>query len=416
MKRSIGLPPRPLAVGLYFLSKIRIMNSLPISRRGMLWALHPAMALTGVADAITGPMLPALARTFHLSDSQSGFLVFCVFAGMASGALLCRGNYARALTSGLFAMMIASALFPWISRPILFPSAFIFGVCVGVPMTAVSLFAGRNYTEHRAATLTMLNFSWSAGALLAPLLAARLLAVASWQGVYLVLGSAAALLAVASSVAIRDTAETERISAETTGLRNLRLVALFAAFFFLEVGMESTFGAWLTTYVLRTAAVDIAQAAAATAIFWTGFLASRGLSPLLLLRVGPGIVLRTALITALGGSALLLATHSSLLIYIAILLLGVALAPIFPVALAAFFDRARHTSDSRFILAFSGFGGSLFPWFVGIISARSGSLRASLLVGPAVLLTMTLMLPWLRMTRATQPLIVSSSDPAENIL
>jgi FHS family glucose/mannose:H+ symporter-like MFS transporter len=391
------------------------MNSLPISRRRMLWVLHPAIALTGVADAITGPMLPALARTFHLSDSQSGFLVFCVFAGMASGALLCRGNYARALTSGLFAMAIASTLFPWISRPILYPCAFIFGVCVGVPMTAVSLFAGRNYTEHRAATLTMLNFSWSVGALLAPLLAARLFAVATWQSAYLVLAAAAAMLALASSLAVRDTVEIARLTPDTAGFRNVRLVALFAAFFFLEVGMESTFGAWLSTYVLRTATVDIAQAAAATAIFWTGFLASRGLSPLLLLRVRPGIVLRVALATALAGSALLLATRSSLPIYAAILLLGVALAPIFPVALAAFFDRARHTSDSRFILAFSGFGGSVFPWLVGSISAHSGSLRVSLIVCPAVLLTMTLMLPWLRVTGAVQPSIVSSSNPARNI-
>lgn len=388
------------------------MKSLPISRRSMLWVLHPAFALTGVADAITGPMLPALARAFHLSDSQSGFLVFCVFAGMASGALLCRANYARALSRGLFAMAIASVLFPWVSRPILFPSAFIFGVSVGIPMTAISLFAGRNYTEHRAATLTILNFSWSLGALLAPLLAARLLAVATWRSVYLVLAMCAALLALATSLTVRDTAETARITPETTGLLNVRLVTLFAAFFFLEVGMESTFSAWLSTYVLRTAGIGIAQAAAATAIFWTGFLASRGLSPFLLLRVSPGSLLRVMLASALAASTLLLATRSSLLTAAAILLLGVALAPVFPVALSAFFDRARHTSDSRFILAFSGFGGSLFPWLVGSISARSGSLRLSLLVGPAVLLVMTLMLPWLRVTRSASPLIVPPPNPA----
>jgi FHS family glucose/mannose:H+ symporter-like MFS transporter len=396
-------------------TKTCLMNSPPISRRSMLLVLHPAMALTGMADAITGPMLPALARTFHLSDSQSGFLLFCFFAGTASGAFLCRGNYARSLSRGFFALMIASALFPWISRPVLYPCAFLLGVSVGVPMTAISLFAGRNYTEHRAATLTALNFSWSLGALLAPLLAARLLAVASWRVVYLVLAFSAALLALAATFAVRDTAETARLTPETTGLRNVRLVALFAAFFFLEVGMETTFGSWLSTYVLRASGIGIARAAAATAIFWTGFLASRGLSPLLLLRVRPGALLRVALPTALAGSVLLLATRSSLLMALAILLLGVALAPVFPVALAAFFDRARHTSDSRFILAFSGFGGSVFPWLVGFISARSGSLRISLLVGPAVLLTMNLLLPWLRVTRPVSSVVLPPPAPAENL-
>jgi MFS transporter, FHS family, glucose/mannose:H+ symporter len=381
----------------------------------MLWVLHPAMALTGVADAITGPLLPALARTFQLSDSQSGTLVFCAFAGMASGAFLCRGNYARSLSRGFFAMMIASALFPWISRPILYPFAFIFGVSVGVPMTAVSLFAGRNYTAHRAATLTALNFSWSLGALLAPLFAARLLAVATWQAAYLALAAAAAVLALASSLTVRDTAETARLTPQTTGMRNVGLVTLFAAFFFCEVGMENTFGAWLSTYVLRVSGIGMARAAAATAIFWIGFLTSRGLSPLLLLRVRPGSLLRIALAVALAGSALLLASRSLLLMALAILSLGAALAPVFPVALAAFFDRARHTSDSRFILAFSGYGGSVFPWLVGFISARSGSLRISLLVGPAVLLVMTLMLPWLRVTQPASSMLVPPASPAENL-
>lgn len=391
------------------------MSSPPISRRSMLWVLHPAIALTGVAESIIGPLLPALARTFHLSDTHSGFLVFCAFAGMASGALLCRGDYARLLTRGFLAMMLTSALFPWISRSILFPYAFLFGVSVGVPMSAVSLFAGRNYKEHRAATLTVLNFSWSLGALLAPLLAGRLLAVATWQAVFLVLAGAAAILAVAAGLFVRDVPEDARITAETTGLRNLRLVALFAAFFFLEVGMESTFGAWLSTYMLRVTGIDIAQAAAATAIFWTGFLASRGFSPLLLLRIRPGSLLRVALPAALAASILLLVTRSSLLMAAAILFLGAALAPIFPVALSAFFDHARHTSDSRYILAFSGFGGSLFPWLVGFISARSGSLRISLVVGPAVLLVMNLMLPWLRMTQPAPSLVAPPAKPAENL-
>lgn len=381
----------------------------------MLWVLHPAMALTGVADAITGPLLPALARTFHLSDSQSGILVFCAFAGMASGAFLCRGNYARSLSRGLLSMTVATALFPLVVRPVLYPCAFILGVSVGFPMTAVSLFAGRNYTEHRAATLTALNFSWSLGALLAPLLAARLLAVATWRTAYLVLAAAAALLALAATLAVRDTSETARVTRETTGLRNVGLVTLFAAFFFCEVGMENTFGAWLSTYVLRVSGIGIARAAAATAVFWIGFLASRGLSPLLLLRVRPGSLLRIALATALAASALLLATRSPLLMAVSVLALGAALAPVFPVALAAFFDRARHTSDSRFILAFSGYGGSVFPWLVGFISARAGSLRISLLVGPAVLLVMTLMLPWLRVAQPASPMLVPPAKPAENL-
>ena len=126
---------------------------VPISRRTMLFVLHPVFALTGVADAIAGPMLPSLARTFHLSDSESGVLLFCLFAGMAVGALLCRGNYARILTRGLLALAVTCAAFPWVPRPLLDPFGFFLGASIGAPMTAISLFIGRNSVSYTHLTL-----------------------------------------------------------------------------------------------------------------------------------------------------------------------------------------------------------------------------------------------------------------------
>src|SRR5260370_41026630 len=65
-----------------------------------LTVLHPAFALTGVLHAIGGPLLPSLASTFHLSDSQSGLLFLAYFAGTSLGALLCGRNHARSVTIG----------------------------------------------------------------------------------------------------------------------------------------------------------------------------------------------------------------------------------------------------------------------------------------------------------------------------
>lgn len=372
------------------------------SPRTMLFVLHPIFALTGVADAITGPMLPSLARSFRLTDSQSGVLLFCTFAGMATGALLCRGNYARVLTVGLCAMTLAFLGFCWVPRTVLYPVAFFLGASIGAPMTAVSLFAGRNYPTRRAATLTMLNFTWSAGAMLAPLLAARVLAVSSWHAVYLLLAGTAGVAAVAAGFTIHDSAETARTTPDSTGLRNLRVVALFAVFLFLEVGMETTFGAWISTYVLRVTLTSLTLAAASAALYWAGFLVSRGLSSLLLLRMNPDRLLWLALLMALGGATLLATTRSPVSMMAAILLLGVSLAPVFPVVLAAFFERARHSSDSTFILAVSGFGGSLFPWLVGWISSQSGSLRTGLWIGPVTLLAMIALLPVITIRRERQ--------------
>jgi fucose permease len=266
---------------------------------------------------------------------------------------------------------------------------------VGAPMTATSLFVGQNFALRRASTLTLLNLTWSVGAMLAPLLASRLLAVSSWRAVYFTLAGAALLASGVVFFTIRDSAESALVSEETTGLKNVRRIAVFAVFFFLEVGMESMFGAWISTFVLRSTLTSVTLAAAATAVYWGGFLVSRGLAPILLLRVRPGRLLQFALPLAFGAASLLALSRSPGLLVMAILLLGAALAPIFPVALAAFFDRARHSSDTRFVLALSGFGGSVLPWLAGWISGHAGSLRAGLLAGPAVLLAMTAMLPLL---------------------
>ncbi len=382
------------------------------ARRVMLLVLHPVFALTGVAASVTGPLLPSLARDFHLSDAQSGLLLFSIYAGMASGALVCRGNYARILLAGCAAMTLGCLGFPWVSRPLLFPMAFFYGASVGAPMTAVSLFAGRNFLARRAATLTLLNFTWSLGATVGPLLAARLLAGASWRAVYSVLAAASVLGALAVAFTIRDSEEIPRATAETAGFRNLRLIALFAVFFFLEVGVEWMAGAWFTTYILRVTAATMAFAAAASALFWGGFLASRGLTPLILLRLTPGRLLQGALLAGLGAASLLVASHFAVLLITSIVLLGLALGPVFPLALAAFLDRARHTSDSRFVLSVSGFGGAVLPWLVGGVSTHSGSLRVGLFAAPITLLVMVTMLPLLGVSRQVASPLLPSLEPA----
>jgi MFS transporter, FHS family, glucose/mannose:H+ symporter len=376
-----------------------------------LLVLYPVFALTGVADVITGPMLPSLARTFNLSDSQSGNLLFLIFAGMATGALLCRGFYLQILKFGLLALTLECVGFMWISGTFLFPFSFLFGVSVGAPMTAISLFVGRNFPARRAATLTLLNFMWSLGAAFAPLLAARLLAVSSWRAVYGVLACAALLAMLAVQFMVRDSGEAESPVAGISISSNLRLISLFAAFFFLEVGIESMYGAWISTYALRSARTTIPLAAAAVSFYWLGYLASRGLSPVILLRARSRFVLGVALLGAFGSAAVLLIVSQPWLQVAAVLLLGASLAPVFPVALAVFFDRARQSSDSRFILALSGFGGSVFPWIVGWLSALSGSLRFALAIGPVTQLAMIAMLPVLISSRpAPAPAISLRTD------
>jgi fucose permease len=368
------------------------------SQGRILAVLHPVFALTGVLVAIVGSLLPSLARTFHLSDSQSGLLLFLFFIGCSLGALLCKGSYARTITLGFAAIVVcciavATARWPW-----LLPAFWLLGIGVGVPMTAVNLFAGREFALRSASTLTLLNFSWSIGALMAPMLAGWILLHHSYRSTYLFLAAAAAVATAACFWFLKDGTDALNPTGQRAGPANFGLIVMFAAATFLEVGVENTAVAWLSTFAQRTSAAGDALAAAVSSFYWMGFLGSRGVASFVLFRMPPALMLRIAVATAFGAGTLLALAPWPAAKDMAMLLLGIALAPIFPLLVAGSLARGNQTSDSRWVLAAAGFGGSVLPWLAGWISSQMHSLRAGMLTIPAAQLLMLLLLPTL--TRA----------------
>ena len=359
--------------------------------------LHPVFALTGVLHAVGGAILPSLAARFHLSDSASGLLFLLYFAGTSIGALLCRGNYARMLTIGFAAMVCTCVAVASSSRSLLAPVFLLLGISVGVPMSAVTLFTGRNYPERCAPMLTFLNFTWSIGALAAPLIAARVLMHHTYRAAYVLFAMASAIAAIACGLVLRDEPEPVHTYSENNSTTTaLRLVVIFAFAAFLQVGIENTVAAWLPTYALRMAGRGMVLAAASSSFYWTGFLSSRGVSSLLLLRAAPVRVFQVSIVLGLTSSLLLVFSPSIAGRSLAMFILGAALAPTYPLVLAGFFARSRHTGDSRWILFTAGFGGSVVPWIAGYVSTHTGSLRSGMLVIPAALGLMALIMPVLR--------------------
>jgi fucose permease len=288
----------------------------------------------------------------------------------------------------------------------LLPIAFLLlGVSVGVPMSAVNLFAGRSFPDRCAAVLTFLNFSWSAGALAAPLLAAQILRHHGYRAAYLLFAAFAGTAALACGLRLKDSHEGLRPIGETRKSTTISLVVVFAIAAFLQVGIENTAVTWLPTFLLRMAGSGAVLAAASSSLYWAGFLSSRGLSSLLLMRLRPAVVFRIGVIVAIVAAMLLTAAPSRALRGAAMVLLGASLAPIYPLVIAGSFAKVRHTSDTRWVLATAGFGGSVLPWIAGWISAQTGSLRMGMLVIPAALLLMVLIQP---VNRGERPSVAAS--------
>ena len=361
---------------------------------GRLVVLHAAFGLTGVLHAIGGALLPAIAASFGLSDSRSGTLFLCYYIGTPLGALVCVGRLVRMLTAGF---LLTAAVCWGIAAgspgvlPVLF---FAMGVGVGIPMTAVSMYAGRAFAGATAAPLTLLNFTWSAGALAAPLLAARVLTGHGWRTAYGLLTVAAAVAAVACWVGLQEPPEDAAVGVSQheagSGMGQWGVVVLFAFLTFLEVGIENTTATWMASYAMRAASTGAAKAAASSSLYWCGFLASRGLSALLLTRMNAMRVLSVMVIAALIAAVVLVGFVGAA--PVAMLLLGAALAPIFPLLISRFFARAQ-VGRLRWVLSVAGFGGSVLPWVTGLVSSSANSLRLGLCTVPAALAVMICLLP-----------------------
>ncbi len=109
-----------------------------------------------------------------------------------------------------------------------------------------------------------------------PLLAAQVLIHHSYRAAYLLLAVVAAVAALACWFLIQDAPEAARPAAQARSFSNLRLIIVFALAAFLQVGVENTAAAWLSTYALRMAAtVSCWRQLRRQSIGWD-FLSSRG--------------------------------------------------------------------------------------------------------------------------------------------
>ncbi len=358
--------------------------------------LHPAFALTGIVQAIGGSLLPSIAIRFRLADRESGLLFLLYFAGASLGAILCRRNYVRILTLS-FLMMTGCCLgITLATRPLLPIAFFLLGISNGIPMSAVNLFAGQSFADRCAPMLTFLNFSWSAGAFVAPLIAARILAHTNYRPVYLLLAAMAATASLACALFLRDRPVTPRSPSPTTHDATTSIILLFGLAAFLQVGIENTVVTWLASYLQRMAVTSPVFAAASSSLYFAGFLGSRGASAVVLLSANASRILRTAVLTALSAALLLFVLPTPTSRNIAMLVLGAALAPIYPLLIATFFARARHSSDARWILATAGLGGSVLPWLTGWVSSHAGNLRIGMFTIPVALALLASLLPAMR--------------------
>ncbi len=377
--------------------------SLIPTRSRARYALGPILGIqameliTGIGLTLLGSGLPALAALWRLDDARSGRLLLAVFAGSAIGALLVRPPFHRNLAAAMAMIAISMAGLALCGGHALFFLFLLFGTGLGLAMTANSVLTGDRYAERRAAMLTLLNFSWSAGAAVSPFTVQFVIHHAGVSGLFwsmAVAGGLSAVLALFLSDR-RTSAQQEILQAAPAAVHSSRgVVVFFAIFGLLYCGTEAALGGWVLTYVQRLHFHAAVAPPLAASCFWLSLLIGRAVAPAVLLRVREELLLAIALICAFLGVAALLTLHSLTAVMLSAALAGFSMAPVFPVCVAIFMALTSDPAQTRWMFAVAGLGSATLPWATGQLAARTGSLHTGLLVPLLALGLMLVMMRW----------------------
>lgn len=237
-------------------------------------------------------------------------------------------------------------------------------------MTVLKILTEAN-PARRAASLSLLNFFWAAGAVGGPLLLLLLRNLDRFLALLSLALALCILLAVLSPVSTSPLGLQE---ASTDRMRRGRLAiaAFLSVAFFLLVGSENAVSGWASSLALPQFS-SAYTAAAAPAAFWTFFLIGRASSPSVLRKIEEVRLLSCGLACALVGIVAFFIVQNPIFILIACALAGLGIAPGVPVVIAQVAEKlGDHTPASTVCFAAGGIGAATLPGLVGIIEAKTG--------------------------------------------
>jgi len=348
--------------------------------------------LTGAVTTLLGTMLPFLRQHWSLNDLQSGqlfaaqFLASVLTAAVSSLLLVAFGSR-RVVTTGLALMAFGVAATGFAHWPLGLGAVACYGMGLGLTIPATNMWVGESSSESRASALNLLNFSWSAGAVLAPLV---LIPMLRRQGIASVLGGLALLLLFAAFWSAVAGNKKSPARAHVTDERPLHVfsrhernfVVLAGLMLFLYVGTENGFGGWIPSYLFRVHHWSPGFIAWGQSAFWGAILAGRLVAPFALSRLTSIQTVLGGLLLAIVGGCGIIAADSQVVLLAAIVLTGFGLAPVFPTTVAIFSDKlgSAASATAGLIFAAAGLGGAVVPAIVGIVSYHSGNLRFAIVV------------------------------------
>jgi len=383
------------------------------SARALTFAAYAAFVPIGIATVLLGPMLPILSARWDLNYSQAGALFTAQYmvstvAVALSGVLVSRWGFRFAIKTGLVLMSVGVGLL--LAGPKMLGIFCIgaYGGGLGLAVPAANLLVAEVNPGRRSATLNLLNFCWSAGAVACPFLVA---AAAKSHQITIFLGAVAGFaLVVAVGIAVMPASIVEPSARDASrkagpGIRFMQnAVVMLGALFFLYVGVENGFGGWIASYAKSLGNLTPSQAVMSPSFFYAALMLGRWVAPLALRSIDEVRLVQGGLLVGCAGMGGLVLSHEWWGVILSVSVAGLGLACVYPITISLlsreFGAGAARLGSVMFTL--SNIGGGLLPWVVGLSSNHFDSLKAGLavpLIGCAAMYGL-----YLRDWKAAEPL------------
>jgi fucose permease len=342
-----------------------------------------AMLAIGVATAIVGPSLPALAQVFELSWGQAGRVFAAQFGGKLLAVLIIWVFGRRWAAGGIAAVggillalgLRLVGLTPSFGAALVAMLTFGLGhgsVDVGYNSLLTEMLQSEQGGQNTAASeLNVLHLFFGVGALSGPVLVSLLQSrTGSWRGAFLVAALCAGLVPLGLLVARGwrwQKGNPKTTTSQFSGVGAGSTIYLAMAICFLYGGLETALGGWIYTFLVRRAAFGAKLAAMGVTLYWSlltaGRLVSawgvRRLGDLTWLLISGGVLCTSLVIGLMAGGNMGVMT---------VALTGLGLSGIFPTMVGWTASRVRGSATESVskLIATSSLGAVTIPWLVGL--------------------------------------------------
>ncbi|MCI0516186.1 MFS transporter [candidate division KSB1 bacterium] len=367
------------------------------NRRLVFWAACLGMLIFGIVLTTLGASLPSLIEKFGLDKARAGSLMALMSVGILLGSVIFGPVVDYAGYKGLLILCtffifiglegIALAL----NLGSLQFAIFLIGFSGGIINGGANALVADISEAGKSANLSFLGVFFGIGAIGVPLLLGILLNHLSYQIIIAAVGM------IVLGVFIFFTTLRFPAPKHAQGLpikEGLRLLdqltlLLFGVLLFFESGMEITVGNWSGLFLKEELVLEPNRAVLFLSFYWLGMVCSRLILGYVLKKYSSASIQFTCLGVAFIGAMLLIFSQSLALSSVGLFLVGCGLAAGFPVMLGYVGNLYAHLSGTAFsiVLVIALIGGTLFPYFTGILGQHFG-LRLSFAIIPVSLVLM----------------------------